>query len=154
MQTHQLKHKLKKAKRIGRGGKRGTYSGRGMKGQRARSGHKIRPAIRDLIIRLPKLRGYKFKSSQVKPLVVNLTAIEKAYGVKENVTVASLKTKGLIRSKKSKPQGVVKILGRGGLTKVLTFSGALKFSESAKTAIEKSGSTIEPFGSAQGKTTK
>ncbi len=144
MQAHQLNHKLRKAKRIGRGGKRGTYSGRGMKGQRARSGHKIRPAIRDLIIRLPKRRGYKFKSIQVKPLVVNLTTIERAYNAGETVSLASLKAKKLIRAPKSKPQGVVKVLGRGGLTKKLTFSNVFQFSVSAKAAIEKSGSTIEP----------
>ncbi len=43
MQIHQLKLKSKKKnkKRIGRGGKRGTYCGRGTKGQKARSGHKL-----------------------------------------------------------------------------------------------------------------
>ena len=57
MQLHQIspKLKLKKKKLIGRGGKRGTYSGRGMKGQKARAGRKIRPASRDLIQSLPKL---------------------------------------------------------------------------------------------------
>lgn len=143
MQIHQLTHKLRKAKRIGRGGKRGTYSGRGMKGQRARAGHKIRPAIRDLIISLPKLRGYKFKSIQVKPLVVNLKTIEQSYRAGEAVNLTSLKAKGLIRTQKSKSQGRVKILGRAGLTKALLFSGPLEFSVSAKAAIEKSGSTIE-----------
>lgn len=60
MQLHQLKplHPNKRPKpRVGRGGKRGTYSGRGQKGQRARAGHRIRPASRDLLQRLPKLRG-------------------------------------------------------------------------------------------------
>ena len=59
MQLHQLKpdHSRVTEKRIGRGGKRGTYSGRGTKGQHARSGHRIRPAERDFIQRLPKLRG-------------------------------------------------------------------------------------------------
>jgi len=61
MQLHELnpEHKNKTKKRIGRGGKRGTYSGRGMKGQNARAGRKLRPAIRDLIQQLPKLRGSK-----------------------------------------------------------------------------------------------
>ena len=61
MQLHELRpvHKNKSKKRIGRGGKRGTYSGRGMKGQKSRAGRKIRPAIRDLIQRTPKLRGAK-----------------------------------------------------------------------------------------------
>lgn len=65
MQLHQLQplYKLKDKKRIGRGGKRGTYSGRGQKGQKARAGHKIRPALRDLIQRLPKLRGIGNRAS-------------------------------------------------------------------------------------------
>jgi large subunit ribosomal protein L15 len=54
-------HAGKDEKRVGRGGKRGTTAGRGTKGQKARSGHCIRPAERDLIQRLPKLRGYKNK---------------------------------------------------------------------------------------------
>ena len=59
MQLHTLQplNSLKGKKRVGRGGKRGTYSGRGQKGQRSRAGRKIRPAMRDLIQRLPKLRG-------------------------------------------------------------------------------------------------
>jgi len=63
MQLHQVKpsHKTKTKKRVGRGGKKGTYSGRGIKGQKARAGAKLKPAIRDLIKKIPKLRGYKFK---------------------------------------------------------------------------------------------
>lgn len=59
MQLHELQaiHENKEAQRIGRGGKRGTTSGRGQKGQKSRSGHRIRPAVRDMIQRLPKLRG-------------------------------------------------------------------------------------------------
>lgn len=59
MQLHLLEplhHNLEK-KRIGRGGKRGKTAGRGQKGQKSRAGHKIRPAERDFIQRLPKLRG-------------------------------------------------------------------------------------------------
>ena len=58
--------KDRKKKRVGRGGKRGTTSGRGTKGQKSRSGHRIRPAERDLLIRIPKLRGYRNKSIQKK----------------------------------------------------------------------------------------
>ncbi len=59
MQLHTLQptHKAKDKKRIGRGGKRGTYSGKGVKGQGARAGAKIRPGTRDLIQQIPKLRG-------------------------------------------------------------------------------------------------
>ena len=49
----------KNKKRIGRGGKRGTYSGKGIKGQKSRAGAKIRPAIRDFMNQTPKLRGVK-----------------------------------------------------------------------------------------------
>ena len=49
---------LMKSRRVGRGGKRGKTSGRGGKGQTARSGNKIRPEWRDLIKKIPKRRGY------------------------------------------------------------------------------------------------
>jgi len=59
MLIHELQpeHPGRDKKRIARGGKRGTYSGRGHKGQKSRSGRNIRPAERDIILRLPKLRG-------------------------------------------------------------------------------------------------
>ncbi len=59
MQLHQIKplHKPQKSKRVGRGGKRGTYSGKGIKGQKSRAGKNIRPAIRDFIGKIPKLKG-------------------------------------------------------------------------------------------------
>jgi ribosomal protein L15 len=66
MQIHNLKriHKNKKDRLIGRGGRHGKTSGRGGKGQTARSGNKRRPELRDIIKRLPKNRGYQFKSIQ------------------------------------------------------------------------------------------
>jgi len=56
MQIHEIKikNKSKKKKRIGRGGKRGTYSGRGVKGQNARSGSSSRPELRDIVKKYPK----------------------------------------------------------------------------------------------------
>jgi len=66
MQIHNLKriHKNKGDRIVGRGGRHGKTSGRGGKGQTARSGNKRRPELRDIIKRLPKNRGYKFKSIQ------------------------------------------------------------------------------------------
>ena len=66
MQIHNLKrtHKNKKDRLVGRGGKHAKTSGRGGKGQTARAGNKRRPELRDVIKRLPKNRGYKFKSIQ------------------------------------------------------------------------------------------
>lgn len=66
MQIHNLKrvHKNKKDRVIGRGGKHAKTGGRGGKGQTARAGNKRRPELRDIIKRLPKKRGYQFKSIQ------------------------------------------------------------------------------------------
>jgi len=49
---------------VGRGGKHAKTSGRGGKGQTARAGNKRRPELRDIIKKLPKNRGYRFKSIQ------------------------------------------------------------------------------------------
>ena len=62
----------KKLQRIGRSGKRGSYSGRGQKGQRSRSGHRIRPAERDIILKIPKMRGFRNKPKADMPVVFNL----------------------------------------------------------------------------------
>ena len=71
MQFHNLKAKTKRrySRQIGRGGTRGKTSGRGTKGQNARAGHKKRPEMRDIIKRIPKLRGRgksSLKSFQIK----------------------------------------------------------------------------------------
>lgn len=121
MQLHQLKPKResKRKKRIGRGGKRGTYSGRGMKGQKSRAGRGPRPAIRDFIKKIPKKRGYRFKSIKEKPQIVNLKDLEKHFSANEKVTPQTLLEKGLISKIKGKiPE--VKILGQGKLSKKLT----------------------------------
>ncbi len=59
MQFHNLiaKTKRKYARQVGRGGTRGKTAGRGTKGQNARAGRKKRPELRDIIKRIPKLRG-------------------------------------------------------------------------------------------------
>ena len=71
MQFHTLKAKTKRkhTRQVGRGGTRGKTSGRGTKGQNARAGRKKRPEMRDIIKRMPKLRGRgksSLKSFQVK----------------------------------------------------------------------------------------
>jgi ribosomal protein L15 len=71
MQIHLLKrkHKNKKDRIVGRGGKHAKTSGRGGKGQTARAGNKRRPELRDIIKKLPKLRGYRFNSIKKSVLV-------------------------------------------------------------------------------------
>ena len=143
MQTHELKpkHQLKSKKRIGRGGKKGTYSGKGGKGQTARSGRKMVPIIRELIKRYPKLKGYR--SSHVKSyvVVVNLDVLNASFQDGDVVTSDSLIEKGVIsKIKKRIPE--IKILGKGKIEKKLTIEG-LKVSESAKKLVEKAGGTIK-----------
>lgn len=142
MQLHDIRpiHKLKQKKRIGRGGKKGTYSGRGTKGQKSRSGRKFEPIIRKFIKRYPKLRGYKFKPVSLKPAAVNLDVIEKEFKPPETVNPKVLLEKKIIRRIKGKiPK--VKILGRGELTKPLTFENC-EVSKSAKAKIEKARGKI------------
>lgn len=71
MQIHELKrkNKNKKDRMVGRGGKHAKTSGRGGKGQTARAGNKRRPELRDIIKKLPKNRGYKFKSIRKDTIV-------------------------------------------------------------------------------------
>lgn len=138
MQLHQLKpnHKFKNKKRVGRGGKRGTYSGRGTKGQRARAGHRIRPAERDLIQRLPKLRGFKNKPLGFKAVVVNLADLERK--IKTDVIDRKvLLEAGLIKKSDKK----VKILAAGEVKRSLQVNG-LEISESAKKKIEAAGGKV------------
>ncbi len=136
-------HKNKKDVSVGRGGKRGKTSGRGTKGQKARSGHKIRPEIRDMIKRIPKLRGHGKNSNHMigdKPMAVSLTAINAAFEAGSDVTPMILAEKGLIRSRESS-SARVKILG-GEITKKINFWNVL-VSASAKAAIEKAGGKVE-----------
>lgn len=143
MQLNQLRtiHKSKNKKRVGRGGKRGTYSGRGMKGQKARAGRKIRPEIRDLIKKLPKLRGYRFKSFRPKPAVLNLADLEKHFENGAKISSEILAKKGLIKKKGGKLP-TVKILGEGELKKKFEFSNVL-FSQAARDKIKKADRKIK-----------
>jgi large subunit ribosomal protein L15 len=143
MQIHEIKreHPNKPKKLVGRGGTRGKTAGRGTKGQKARAGHSIRPAMRDIIKKLPKLRGYKNKAFRVKPTVVNLREINivATDGLILNpVVLAEL---GLVKMSAGRiPK--VKILALGDLDKKITISGC-EFSTAVKEKVEKAGGTIE-----------
>jgi len=136
MRLHNIKpaHKLKKRRRISRGGKRGGYSGRGIKGQKSRAGAGIRPAIRDMMMKLPKQRGrakHAFKSLYEKPAILNLVDVNKRF------------KEGDIVSPKTLNLSQVKILGKGEINKKLHFQNIL-FSKSASEKIKKAGGTIKP----------
>lgn len=144
MQLHELipKHKLKKKKRVGRGGKRGTYSGRGIKGQKARAGRKLKPIIREIIKRYPKLRGYKFKRKiKEKTIILNLETLEKKFKSGEKVSPQVLLERKIISKIKGR-MPKVKILAKGQIKKPLIIENCL-ISKSAKEKIEKAGGSIK-----------
>jgi len=136
MQLHELKptHKNKTKKRVGRGGKRGTYSGRGQKGQRSRAGRKLPQSQLDVIKSIPKLRGIKNKSHAIKPVVINIEKLE-ALGEKV-ITKDVLRKKSIIKKRES-----AKILGTGELKTAITVEG-IAMSKTAKEKIEKAGGTV------------
>lgn len=143
MQTHnvQPKTKSKTKKLVGRGGVRGKTSGRGHKGQKARAGNSTRPAIRDQIKKLPKLRGYRFNSRHKDAVVVNVAALEEAFAKGDTVSKETLSAKGLVSLKKG-TSTPVKVLGHGDITKALTIAADCSVSESARAKITKAGGTI------------
>ncbi len=140
LDTLKREHPNKKARQVGRGGTRGKTSGRGGKGQTARAGNKRRPQIRDIIKKLPKLRGYRFNSGAIKYSPVNVGSLN-IFEEGQAVTVSVLFEKNLVR----RVGGVlpqVKILGKGEITKKLSITGC-KVSDSAKVKIEKAGGSIK-----------
>lgn len=140
MQLHEIKRNnpLKKRKRIGRGGKKGTYSGRGIKGQTSRAGNRRRPALRDIVKKFPKKRGYNFAPVRAKQVILNLNILEKKFNTGEKVTPLTLQKRKIIRKKDRE----IKILSNGEITKGLIFEGYITFSKTAKEKIEKAGGTI------------
>jgi len=131
--------------RVGRGGKRGKTSGRGTKGQDARAGHKKRPEMRDLIKKLPKLRGHgknRSRTVRVKApyAAVNLSLLEANFEAGDLVNPETLYKKGLVRARGGRIS-YVKILGTGTLTKALKISDCVS-SVAAKTAVESVGGSL------------
>jgi large subunit ribosomal protein L15 len=148
MKVHDLKPapgSTKERRRVGRGigGKGGKTAGRGMKGQHARGS--VKPGFEGgqmpLSRRIPKLKGFR-NPFRVEYAVVNLDALEQFEG--DVVSPDTLRAKGLVHK-----HGLVKVLGRGELTRTLQVS-AHGFSKSAEDAITAAGGTVEvlplPFG--------
>ncbi|MCX6754638.1 MAG: uL15 family ribosomal protein [Candidatus Nomurabacteria bacterium] len=142
MQLDTLKRKTpnKKAQQVGRGGTRGKTAGRGGKGQTARAGNKRRPQIRDIIKKLPKLRGYRFNSPSIKSTPVNVSSLN-IFEIGANVTPESLFEMKLVR----RVGGVVpsvKILAKGEITKKVSVTGCT-VSLAAREKIEKAGGSVK-----------
>ena len=130
-------------KRLGRGigSGLGKTSGKGHKGQWARSGGGVRPGFEGgqmpLIRRIPK-RGFNNHFRKVYS-IVNLSVLD-SFEAGTVVDIAVLNEKGLI--KMVKDSAGLKVLGNGAISKAITVK-ANKFSGSAKEAIEKAGGKAE-----------
>lgn len=148
MQLHELKPTTprKTAKRVGRGGKRGKTSGKGHKGQAARAGNSTRPEMREIIKKLPKLRGHgvnrarTVNSERVLPTVVNVSALE-VLEAGITVTPKTLVAAGIIETVRRRAPKV-KILGNGSLTKKLVIEDC-QVSGTAKEKIEAAGGSVK-----------
>lgn len=156
MELHNLKPNTQRkySKRVGRGGKRGTYSGKGTKGQKSRAGAGVKPGFRGGDNRLwqlfPKQRGASKKPGSNRPHpkhryyqlrhdkspVVNLESLNQ-FAEGTIVTPELLFEKGVIIN----ADKGVKILSNGNLNRRLEFKG-FDFSATAKEKIEKAGGKI------------
>jgi large subunit ribosomal protein L15 len=129
-------------KRVGRGdgSGHGSYSGRGCKGQKSRSGGGVRPGFEGgqlpLIKRLPRLRGFT-NTYRVNYSIVNVGSL-KWFDPNTEVTPEELLRAGLIRSLKQP----VKILGDGEIDRPLVVK-ASKFSTAAVNKISAAGGRVE-----------
>lgn len=143
LNTLQSKTTRQRSTQVGRGGKRGKTSGRGMKGQNARAGNKKRPEMRDIIKKLPKLRGYRFNSYKDQSTVVTFEFIDTAFTAGETVSPKTLADKGILSAQKHTLK-MVKILNKGTLTKALTFVDCFASATAQKTIVAAGGTVTLP----------
>jgi len=134
-------------KRVGRGdgSGHGTYSGRGCKGQKSRSGYKMRPGFEGgqlpLIKRLPRKRGF-VNIFRIEYSIVNINKLD-IFEPGSEVTPESLVAAGVVKSLRYP----VKILAEGEIKYPLSVK-ANKFSAAAKAKIEAAGGRVEEVGRA------
>lgn len=123
MGLHTLETGGSTRKRVGRGGKRGKTSGAGMKGQKSRAGGTPRPAYRDIIKKIPKLRGHginrakTFNPNKVITQVIGLGTIAKNFSDGDEVSPTTLTGKGIM----DREAGKVKVVANGDLDKKVVF---------------------------------
>lgn len=140
LKLHNLERLHKKRKRRGRGGDLGGTSGRGHKGQLARSGGSVKAFFEGgqmpLSRRLPK-RGFN-NIHAGKVVIINLEDIERSFNGNDVVDCQSLREKGLIRGHK---KFIVKLLGNGEISKSLQVH-VHKSSASAHEAVKRAGGSV------------
>jgi large subunit ribosomal protein L15 len=134
----------RRRKRVGRGpgSGKGKTAGRGMKGQRSRSGGKRGlklKGMKQMLLRIPKTRG--FKSGRIHTQTVTLDQLERWFASGAEVSVRALKSRKLI------PSNVpgARIVNSGKVSKAFTVVD-LKATPGAREAIEKTGGSFAPAG--------
>jgi len=134
MQINNLKLKTsrKKKKTVGRGGKKGTYSGRGVKGQKSRSGGNVNPLFEGgrstLIGRMKKKRG--FNSHHTKPVIIKFSDLSKKFENGAEINLEELIKNNLL--KKTEAKRGVKILGPKEGKKEFSFTKNILLTKSIK----------------------
>ncbi len=143
MQIHTLSVEKKKSrKRIARGGRRGTTSGRGTKGQKSRSGSSVDPLFEggrsSFTERMKKVKG--FKSPRAKRTAVTLAFLDRNFDAGDEVSRAAMLKKKLFSPKHV--TGGFKVVASGTLSKALVFDSRMRFSDAALAAVKKAGGTV------------
>lgn len=138
MKLHQLAPKIKKTEKTRKGqgdGSKGSFSGRGCKGQNSRAGGGVRLGFEGgqsgLLARMPKKRGFN-NPNRRDTQIVTLQDLEDNFKDGEKVTIEALVTKGIIVAKNTK----VKVLSNGDTKKKFEISEDILVSGSAKKAVK------------------
>ena len=146
MMEHQVappKGARRSRKRVGRGDAAGggSYAGRGMKGQKSRSGPGLRPGFEGgqmpLIKGLPMKRGFHNRYKTYYALV-NLDTLQERFDAGARVTPEMLHQRGIVR----RTRLPLKVVGNGELSQAITVA-AHKFTAAARAKIEAAGGTVE-----------
>ncbi len=147
MQTNDIKKNKSNQTsiKVGRGGKRGKTSGKGHKGQNARTGNSNRTQMRDIIKKFPKLRGSGKNGNKNSAIMksyfaVNLNQLD-VFSDKDMVTPTTLLEKGLVKKVRGRIPDI-KILGTGEISVKVDIRDC-KFSKTAAEKIEKAGGSIK-----------
>ena len=145
MRVHAVQppHKRQQRKRIGRGNAsgNGTYAGKGLKGQKARSGGGVRRGFEGgqlpMMKALPTMRGFSNSVFRIQHHIVNVAQLS-VFSPDAQVTPTELAQRGLIRDTRYP----VKILGNGSVNHALTVEAHM-FSVSARQKIEAAGGIVK-----------
>ncbi|MBI4359512.1 MAG: uL15 family ribosomal protein [Candidatus Jacksonbacteria bacterium] len=130
--------KTRQKKRVGRGNSsgKGTYSTRGIKGQKARAGAggmRKRSLMRQLVKKIPKLGGFKPARSNHSAITVNV--IEKRFAEGETVNRASLVAKKILSAREAR--GTIKIIGAEPITKHIIIEEDIRLSKQARKILKR-----------------